>query len=423
MKMEIKKHHNKQDAFSEQIRQKLEHHTMPVDADLWKGIEKRMAPPKRIVPPWLYVTVGVSAGLALLFSVGNFFYLRDAVIPVSEEIVQYQAEAEQFAVETEKPEHPELIESGIAIKPKDADHQTYAAAHSTPVMQSATVIVPVKDEAEVLVSDESKQVAEPSAKEDAKVTTSPEVEESKVATAKKADKLTLPRAKETDWTEIMPRKKKDKMLLAAAMGSGVASSSATMTPRSRAYRGESLVDLSTNITNVLTPNDFRYKDYLPPVSAGLSVRMPLSERIAVESGLSYTYLLTRLSGSTTGDYRAEVTLHYLGVPLNLVYSFLKEQKWEIYASAGAMLEKGLRTDYKQYQNWDDVQVTTTGNTSVDGVQWSMNGILGIGYTLHKNISLFFDPQLSYYFENDQPFSIRKEMPLLVSLNAGLRMSL
>jgi len=420
MKMEIKKHHNKQDAFSEQIRQKLEHHTMPVDAGLWKGIEKRIAPPKRIVPPWLYVTVGVAAGLALLFSVGNFFYLRDAVMPVSEEIVQYQAEAEQFAVDAEQPVLPE---SSKAVKTKGPDNQTYAAVQSTPVMQPSAVLVPVKDEAEVLVSDESKQVAEPSAKEVAKVTTSPEVEESKVATAKKADKLTLPREKQTDWTEIVPRKKKDKMLLAAAMGSGVASSSATMTPRSRAYRGESLVDLSTSFTNVLTPNDFRHKEYLPPVSAGLSVRMPLGERIAVESGLSYTYLLTRLSGSTTGDYRAEVTLHYLGVPVNFVYSFLKEQKWEIYASAGAMLEKGLRTDYKQYQNWDDVQVTTTGNTSVDGVQWSMNGILGIGYTLHKNISLFFDPQLSYYFENEQPFSIRKEMPLLVSLNAGLRMSL
>lgn len=94
----------------------------------------------------------------------------------------------------------------------------------------------------------------------------------------------------------------------------------------------------------------------------------------------------------------------------------------MYVSGGGMIEKGIRTEFKQYQNWDDVEMKTSANTDVDGVQWSLNGTLGIGYLLQKNIALFFDPKLSYYFENDQPYSIRKELPVLVSLNTGLRMS-
>ena len=395
---------HERDAFSEKIRQKLDRHEMPVDADLWKGIEKRIAPPKRVVPSWLYVSVSIAAGLALLFSVGNFFYLRDAVIPVSEEIVQHQQEAQQFAVIPEQPTR------------RSQDKHAAKTAKPTKISIDDTEVHESIDIPIVIIHPKDKEHSGVNA-EEVKPTS-----QTQVTSEKKINKLTLPESTRADWTDIAPKKKKDKILLAAAMGSGVASSSATITPRSRAYRGESLVDLSTNFSSVLTPNDFRHKEYLPPVSAGLSIRMPLGERIAMESGLSYTYLLTRLSGSTTGDYRAEVTLHYLGVPVNFVYSFLKEQKWEIYASAGAMLEKGLRTDYKQYQNWDGVQVTTTGNTSVDGVQWSLNGALGVGYTLYKNMSLFFDPQISYYFDNGQPFSIRKEMPLLVSLNAGLRMS-
>lgn len=430
--MEENKHNQNPDIFSEKIRQKLENHTMPVSADVWKGIEKRLAPPKRIVPVWLYASVAVAAGLALLFSVGNFIYLRDDLIPVSEEIAQHRKEAQQFVVVPEKPvqKKPVLDQSDAVIQKKSTATVHQSAAKSTPATEPANVSdmdeVPLSS---AKVAQETMAVVSETPQQEIveeKTVLAEVVPEKEIKTENKQQKplktLTLPEARHADWTASTDKKKRKSVSLALELGSGVASSSVSVPGRSRAYRSESLVNLPANTSNVLTPNHFRNKDYLPPFTAGLSAQIPLGEHVAVKSGMMYTNLMTRLSGSSAGDYRAEVNLHYLGIPTDLVWSFLKQSRWELYVSGGGMLEKGIRTDFKQYQNWDDVEMNTSANTDVDGVQWSLNGTLGIGYFLQKNIALFFDPKLSYYFENDQPFSIRKELPLLVSLNTGLRMS-
>lgn len=427
--MEEVKHNQDPDVFSEKIRQKLENHTMPVDADIWKGIQKRMVTPKRIVPAWLYMSVAVAAGLALLFSVGNFIYLRDDLIPVSEEIAQHRKEAQQFVVAQEQAVQKTAVdEQPDVVTPKQS------TAH---VQQSVAKSAPVTEPVQIAVADKQQPVSTEDVQENSTValetpqeaiveTVTEVVPEQEIKTEtgqrKPVRTLTLPEEKHADWTTSAMKKKKKSVSLALELGSGVASSSVSVPGRSRAYRSEGLVSLPTGAANVLTPNHFRNKDYLPPFTAGLSAQIPLSEDVAVKSGMMYTNLMTRLSGSNAGDYRAEVNLHYIGIPTDLVWSFFKQSKWELYVSGGGMLEKGIRTEFKQYQNWDDVEMNTSANTDVDGVQWSLNGTLGIGYMLQKNIALFFDPKVSYYFENDQPYSIRKELPVLVSLNTGLRMS-
>lgn len=419
--MEEVKHNQNSDVFSEKIRQKLENHTMPVDADIWKGIEKRMNPPKRIVPAWLYASVAVAAGLALLFSVGNFIYLRDDLIPVSEEIAQHKKEAQQFVVIPEQStlntiNNEQPIQQSVP-KRKVVTEQVENSVPDEMLLLSAKQI---NGEMAVVSETPQKEIVEEKTVLDEFVSekeVKPEIKQEKTIRT-----LTMPEEKHADWTASTDKKKRKSVSLALELGSGVASSSVSVPGRSRAYRFESLVSLPDNATIVLTPNHFRNKDYLPPFTAGLNAQIPLSEHLSIKSGMMYTNLMTRLSGSNAGDYRAEVNLHYLGIPTDMVWSFLKQGKWEIYLSGGGMLEKGIRTDFKQYQNWDDVEVNTTASTDVEGIQWSLNGTLGIGYSLQKNIALFFDPKLSYYFENDQPYSIRKELPVLVSLNTGLRMS-
>lgn len=424
--MEENKHNQNPDIFSEKIRQKLENHTMPVDADVWKGIEKRMAATKRIVPVWLYASVAVAAGLALLFSVGNFIYLRDDLIPVSEEIAQHRKEAQQFVVVPEHVKQPVVRQQKNTHSEITQTNGTYSTSNQLSVTENTIVkLAETRDDKEEtieFVAENNTEKQDNPSSENVSSKTSSDVN-SDIHKQKQIDQLTLPVEKEKDWTVSVKKKENKSTMLAAALGSGLASSSVSIPGRSRAFRSESLVNLPANVSNVLTPNDFRHKEYLPPFSVGINARKTLTEKLAIESGIAYTYLLTRLSGSTSGDYRAEVKLHYLGLPVNMVWSMLKERKWEIYISAGGMLEKGIRTDFKQYQNWDNVEVNTSANTNVDGVQWSINGTLGVSYDLQKNISLFFDPKLSYYFENDQPFSIRKELPVLLSLNTGLRMTL
>ena len=75
---------------------------------------------------------------------------------------------------------------------------------------------------------------------------------------------TLPTQTHPDWTKSIHKKKKRNLMIAASFGSGIGSSSATITPRSRAYRSQGLVDVPTTVGRVLTPNDFRNKEYCHP---------------------------------------------------------------------------------------------------------------------------------------------------------------
>jgi hypothetical protein len=59
-------------------------------------------------------------------------------------------------------------------------------------------------------------------------------------------------------------------------------------------------------------------------------------------------------------------------------------------------------------------------SSIDGLQWSLDGAMGIDYKIQRNISLFVEPKITYYLQNNQPMSSRTEMPLNVGLNGGLR---
>jgi hypothetical protein len=421
------------DPFLKQIKDKLEHHSMPVDDHLWESIEKHIQPSKPLIPAWLYVSVAVAAGLALLISVGNFFYFQTNETNLIEKTAQLHIESEQVdkivepitQVEINSSEQTLIVSKETAAKAQNSTKQTAKNDLYADNAQGADT----KDEvASAVGSEPTKPIAatiEVIEKEADTQITQPEVVAEKPARQDKSPKLTtLPSQTHPDWTQSIHKKKKKNLMIAASFGSGVGSSSATITPRSRAYRSQGLVDVATTVGRVLTPNDFRNKEYLPPLSTELNLRMPISKVFSLESGLVYNYLQTRLSGSPLGvDNRAAIDLHYLGVPANFVASLLQTNHWEIYISAGGMIEKGLRTDFRQYQQVEDVQVKSVASTEVNGLQWSLNGTVGVGYAIHKHVSLFFDPKLAYYFESEQPYSIRKELPVLVSLNAGLRMSL
>lgn len=405
------------DAFSEHIKQKLANHTMPVDAAMWKSIQHKIAPRKRIVPWWVYVSVSAAAGIALVFTLGNFFLQNESPVDMAGII----RENKEVVAQKQSTEITNTIEKVLVAEIRNP---RVSKAGVVAVIQPVPVINEEVKQADPLVA-----LAAPQNEVSVTTTPSPETEKEVQVTTEENKPSAINSLKEkaeeleADWTDMIRKKEDRKVLLAAGLGSGIGSSSVSLPGRSRAYRHQSLVDLNTNYNNVLTPSDFNKKDYMPPVTVGVSARLPLDKRFSLESGLLYTYLTTKLSGNTTAEYTAESNLHYLGVPLNLITSLFKENHWEIYVSTGGTVEKGLRSDFRQYQDYGSTLFATVANTSIDGLQWSVNASLGVAYHLNQNISLYLDPKLSYYFENDQPFSIRSDMPLLVALNTGLRMSL
>lgn len=431
--MKEEMHSNQLDDFSEKIKQKLSNHTvMPTD-DMWLAIQSEITPPKRKIPMWLYTTMSAAAVIVLLVSVGNFFYMKDEVVPVSKEIQSYQQGATEQLIT-----HQDTGVEVSAERTATAENSTFSTVSSTEKKQSqkeepslilaeSTDVKSTENETK-LVENEASIRVDIADTEVVDVVIAEEPKREDVATeeqvVKKLQEFPQIAEVQADWTDIKTEKKKRRISLTAMASSGVAGSSTTIKPRSNAYKGESLMSLPTKYASVLTPRDFSHKEYLPPMSAAVGTRIPITDHISVESGVQYTMLRTRLyTNATDVDFRASIDLHYLGVPANFVYSMIKDKRWDVYVTAGGMIEKGLQSEFRQRLTWDDSRVLVEGNPEIEGLQWSVNGSIGVGYTFYRNISLFFDPKLSYYLEGDQPYSIRKELPVIFSLNTGLRVVL
>lgn len=159
-----------------------------------------------------------------------------------------------------------------------------------------------------------------------------------------------------------------------------------------------------------------------PLSAGLSVKKKLNDRLSVESGLVYTFLSSELSAGEVDFYSQEQRLHYLGIPLKVNYTLWKKDRLSVYASAGAMAEMcvdgSLNTNY--YLNNVRERKSKT-DLDVNKVQLSALASLGVQYDIAKPVSIYAEPGISYYFDDKSVVeTIRKEHPLTASVQFGVR---
>lgn len=163
-----------------------------------------------------------------------------------------------------------------------------------------------------------------------------------------------------------------------------------------------------------------------PIQVGVSVAYSFTDRLSIESGLTYSCLVSDLSsGTPSGNYDIRQTLHYIGLPLALRYDFLKIKGFSLYASAGGQMEKCVagktRTDYFV----DGKKVSSeNGRIMVEPLQWSVNAYVGAQYGFNRLVGLYIEPGAAYYFRNSSPVNcIYSERPFNFSFRAGLRFSL
>lgn len=163
-----------------------------------------------------------------------------------------------------------------------------------------------------------------------------------------------------------------------------------------------------------------------PIQVGVSVAYSFTDRLSIESGLTYSCLVSDLSsGTPSGNYDIRQTLHYIGLPLALRYDFLKIKGFSLYASAGGQMEKCVagktRTDYFV----DGKKVSSeNGRIMVEPLQWSVNAYVGAQYSFNRLVGLYVEPGAAYYFRSGSPVNcIYSERPFNFSLRAGLRFSL
>ncbi len=162
-----------------------------------------------------------------------------------------------------------------------------------------------------------------------------------------------------------------------------------------------------------------------PVSFGAGVKIGLSQRWSIGVGANYTLLTRQFYGkyvkvddngniqkSTSSDIRN--TQHYIGIPVNAYYDIVDKDRVNLYAYAGGTVEKCVADNY-------NVLSTFIRHTEkAPGVQLSANAGIGVEFMLGKHLGLYIDPSVRYYFDCDQPKSIRTVQPLMLGFEMGLR---
>ena len=165
-----------------------------------------------------------------------------------------------------------------------------------------------------------------------------------------------------------------------------------------------------------------YKHRLP-VRVGINVAYRLTDRLSVESGVSYTRLSSDMKDGTKDNYSSSSQkLDYIGVPLNVKYRAFGYRRLSVYASAGLLTEKCVsgKTTH-EYVISGEKKKHEAEDVAAKPWQLSVNAALGAQFDVLRNVGVYVEPGVSYYFDDRSTLStIYKEKPLNFNLNLGVR---
>lgn len=160
-----------------------------------------------------------------------------------------------------------------------------------------------------------------------------------------------------------------------------------------------------------------------PFTVGVGVQYELTNRWAIESGVSYTYLHSTGKSEGTFIYTTSQELHYIGVPLSASYKFIDGNRFELYARAGGAVEravvaKRIQTVGTTEENFNN---STTQKIECQGVQLSASVGVGAELKISQRVGIYAEAGAGYFFDNNQPLSYRTEHPLSLTLQVGARL--
>lgn len=164
--------------------------------------------------------------------------------------------------------------------------------------------------------------------------------------------------------------------------------------------------------------------YRQPVRAGISVRYGLTRRWSLETGITYTMLSSDIeAGSGTRTYVADLSLHYIGIPLQVNFDVFARKRWSLYLTAGGMVEKCVAGNEKVKSVTAGVHetVSSKNNVTVKPLQWSVGAAAGAEFDFTPAVGIYVEPGVQYSFHNSGPYrTVWQDRPVNFSLEVGLR---
>lgn len=165
-----------------------------------------------------------------------------------------------------------------------------------------------------------------------------------------------------------------------------------------------------------------------PVSVGAGVKFDFTPRWSLGVGLNYTCLTRTFDGTYSHVNEAGIvdnvvnsdirnSQHYLGIPVNAYFNILDSKHVNFYTYAGGAVEKCISDKYNVLSS------NIIHKEPAKGVQLSANLGLGAEFMLGQHVGLYIDPSVRYYFDCNQPKSIRTDQPLMFGVELGCRFRL
>ncbi len=397
------------------IKTMLENGQEEVPGHIWDGISSRldatasMVPSKAPVLWWKYLVAGLSVAAAIAI-IAIFGFRQDEIQPDEDgliAVIEDTTSTDVMIAKVDEKDVETLIESKISkdLKPVSDAYKTEVQkikVYETEVQKVVGEKLHESNEAK-----KSESIVEPSKNQ---------VSEEQIVAAKEVvldfDSL----FEEEPFQSVKPKKNKVSLSLSGQTGGHVNTSSGIP------YNAPMRSAMYQMIAETGVTENTRRSLYGLPFSVGLGVKINLSNRWALGTGLNYA-LLTRKFDGTYNNSEESVTIasdirnsqHYLGVPLNLYFSVIKTKNLDFYVNAGGALEKCVQNHYLVLKD-----TRYSYSTKVGGVQMSINLGLGIEYKVLDWFGLYLDPSLRYYFDNDQPRNSRTAQPLNMGVELGLR---
>ena len=449
--------------FDLQIRSMLEDAEEKVPDRVWEAISSRLdkddaAQRRRKVLPWLRYTGLVSAAAAI--ALGIFFSVNTAdratsplqkssqavesaiadniTSPADEEITGQETLTtdipQQESAPAQKPSSiaDDIRVSSVAEVAPDMDGRVSSAAQITPDMDgrvsSAAQITPDKD-GDAAAEQPAAPEGEPAIPQDTQGenragSISRQIEE---AAAKDALAQNEEPWDETDFMEEEQSPKKG-ISTSLTISGNAAGNSASGNTRSGGRPIMSVMRPDRNSQNAIA-EDKNSCTYGIPLSFGLGTKIIFTDRWSLGIGINYSLLNRTFSGTYTkynakGDpepvhySKIRNSQSYIGIPVNVYFSIVRNRTVDFYAYAGGTAEKCVFNGYRMGNT------EATYKEKVAGFQFSANAGIGVEFIIADMLGIYVDPSVRYYFpDSRQPKSIRTVQPLSLGFEVGFRVRL
>lgn len=427
------------------IRNRMDDYSEPLPPDMWRKLEKDLNVPK-VIPLWKrWQFVAAAAMIAVVFSVGVWFWTSPMADSLSDKGKLAQQE-EQAVLEDNKPFIPvnesENLILAKAETNKDAedieseDIESVSLA-SQKVLEENIVAAPEVVKVENIYAEQPSEMPQSMNKADTKEDDETEKRMQLLRATRKADREQVKR--NAYWTEKNTDRKEQKWQMGLAAGNTPYSFSNSFGGFGRMVSHAVKSSADGLLMNPLSNETTAYNQVLfnnreqssktevhhrMPVSVGASFKWLLNKDWAIETGLFYTLLSSNSHSGSDSYMEEEWKLHYIGIPLKVHRSLWQNERFNFYVSAGGVVEKcvsgSLETVYVTGSNEHE---KINSSLDVDPLQWSVTGAVGAQVNFTRQIGLYIEPGIAYYFDDGSDIeTFRKEHPLNFNLQLGLRFS-